>query len=154
MRDELTVTQAAALLGKPDSTVGDWCQQGLPSKKSGRNRVIRVRDLLRWLAGRDAQPGSERERLAKEQADRVALDNAKKRGELIYAWQVADVLNTMAATLSAQLDSLPGRVAGELAGMTDAADIRALLLRETRAIRSSMAEHVGKLAEAAERAAS
>jgi len=150
MQQELTLSEVAGLAEKPISTVQSWMEQGLPNRKVGRNRLIRVADLVQWLACREFESGSQRDRLARVQADKFELDNATKRGELIYAWQVADSLNTMAAHLSAELDALPGRLANELAGISDAGEIRTHILRETRAVRASVARYVAQLAQAGE----
>jgi phage terminase Nu1 subunit (DNA packaging protein) len=152
MKHDLTLTEMAALTGIADATLADWCKQGLRSRKRGRNRVIAVADLLRWCASRREQPGSHRERLAGEQADKVALANAQKRTELIWAWQVRDALHDLESHVGAALEAIP-RVAGELAGMTDPGEIRARLLRETRGVRASVARHMGQFADAAEKAA-
>lgn len=149
MRDEMTIAQLATLTGRPDSTVSDWTRHGLASRKSGRNRVVKTVDLIRFLAG-DATPAeitSQRERLAKEQADKIALENAQKRGELVLVGQVAEVFSMLAAELAARHDAVPGRVATEFAGITDAAVIRQRLLDELREVRTAVADAVEKFAD-------
>ena len=43
------------------------------------------------------------------------------------------------------VESLPGRTAGELVGMTNAAEIRQFLLREVRGVRELLAERFAAL---------
>lgn len=89
----------------------------------------------------------ERARLAREQADRIALENAVSRGRLIQSDQVENVLSAAMAALSADLDGLPGRMATTVAGIDDPAIARATLQDETRRIRRSFAQSVAELAE-------
>lgn len=142
-----SVTEVAELCRKPVQTVHDWTRGGLRSAKPGRNRVVEDEDLIRFLAARDYEPGSQRDRLAKAQAIKVELANAQRRGELIFADQVAEALSTLAADLSARHDALPGRLANELAGLTDPAVIRSRLLDELRAVRGAFADASAKLAD-------
>lgn len=144
----LTLAETAELTGKPVQTVHDWTNNGLKSHKSGRHRLIRLVDLIKFLAAREYQPGSQRERLAKEQADKIAIDNAAKRGQYIHSGQVAEVMSAMAADLARRHDAVPGRVANEFAGTNEPAVIRARLLDELRTVRAAVAAAVDKLADA------
>lgn len=148
MQESLTLSEAAEWTGKSISTVQSFCEQGLASKKVGRNRVIALRALVQWLAARESEPGSQRERLARAQAEKHELENARKRGELIYADQVAEVLSTLAADVAARMDAISGRLAGELAGLSDPAVIRGRLRDEHRSVRGAFADAVAKLADA------
>lgn len=152
--ETMSRNEFAALCGVVGATVTNWMQAGMPHRSGGRSgREVHIDPKLAipWVvSNREAPEGSQRDRLAKEQADKVALDNAQKRKEMIYAWQVSDGLNSMAAELAASLDALPGRVANELAGISDAGQIRVILLRECRAVRGSVARHLGQLADAGE----
>lgn len=142
---ELTLSQVAAGAGVALGTVHNWHDRdGLKVERRGKSLAIRVRDLLAFLAHRDGAglPGGERERLAREQADKVAMDNAEKRGELIPADYHADAMSSFAASVAQQLEAIPGRLAGELAGMTDPAAIRARLQDECRSARSELARTI------------
>jgi phage terminase Nu1 subunit (DNA packaging protein) len=145
---EIGLSEVSDLTGKPVQTVHDWTKAGLKSRKTGRNRVIRVADLVRYLAAREYQPGSQRDRLAKEQADKFAIENAVKRGELVFVSQVSEVMATLAADLSSRHDAVPGRVASELAGINEPAVIRERLLDELRSVRAAFADAIAKLADA------
>lgn len=102
-----------------------------------------------WVLENAMSPpqGSQRERLAKAQAEKVEMENARRSGELVLVGVVSEILNGMAADIAGRLDALPGRVANELAGINQPAEIRARLLRETRGIRAGVAEYVAQLAE-------
>jgi len=142
----------AKFCGVDPATVTLWCKSGLPHEGGGASGVklkIDLREAVPWVVrNRTEQPGSERDRLAKEQADKFAIDNAVKRGELIKAQQVEDVLAAALATLASQLDGLPGRMATPLASLDDPATVRARLLDETRRIRAAYADQFAKLGDA------
>jgi len=141
MAEKLTAQQAADLCGVSRQTIQTWYNEGL-------KRQPTVQDLLTFLAHRQGYaPGSERERLARAQAEKFELENARRRGELTLVSYIAELLNGMAADISSRLDGLAGRLANELAGISDAAVIRERILGECRAIRTGVAEHIGKLAE-------
>lgn len=145
----MNATAFARLLGVAKSTVSGWMAAGMPHRpgRGKRPAQIVLAEALPWvLHHRMAPPGSERERLAKEQADRVALDNAVKRGELVYASHVDEIMATMSADLVALLEALPGRAAAPAAGKS-AAEVRSILLDEVRRVRGAFAEAIGALAE-------
>ena len=148
----MSAAEYARLRGKPKVWVTRRIAAGLPATRVGREYRIDAGGAIEWELEQAAQAavganGSQRERLAKEQADRVALDNARRRGELIYSSHVGTVLATMAADLVARLDAVPGRCAGELAGIKDPALIRARLREEMQAVRGAFAVAVDKLAD-------
>jgi hypothetical protein len=138
------------LLGVAPSSVSEWISQGMPASNAGRNgRQVRI-DLwkaLPWVMSRREPSGSQRERLAKAQAEKFELDNARRRGELIMSNHVAEVLSTMAADLVARMEAIPGRCAGEFAGINEPARIRARLLDELRTVRGAFAGAVDQLAD-------
>lgn len=142
----------AALCDVSPQTVSNWCDAGMPHQGGGghgETRKIHVRKALPWVVkNRTEKPGSERDRLAKEQADKVAIENAKSRKELIWAHHVEDCLAGANAALAADLDGLPGRMATTLADIEDPALVRAKLLDETRRIRESYARQLSELVDA------
>lgn len=150
----LTNRGFAQLLKVSPATVTSWMGAGMPHSRGGRQgRRVEV-DLaaaLPWvLQQRGAVPaGSQRDRLAKEQADKVALANAVERGNHMLRSQVEPVLMELSADLSARLDSIAGRLAGELAHLSDPAEIRHRLLVEHRSVRSGLADHLRGLSRGA-----
>lgn len=141
--------ELAALTGVSPGTVSGWINAGMPVVRAASGRrpaEIDPAQAIPWIVNQRAPVGSERERLARAQAIKVEMENAKRRGELVLSGYLAEVLHSMAADIASRLDGLPGRVASELAGITSAAEIRTRLLHECRSIRSGFSEHVGKLA--------
>jgi len=77
-------------------------------------RVAYIRHLREQAAGRaasgDLDLATERARLAKEQADKVAMQNAVTRGDLAPVVMIEEVLTKTAARLAGIFDSIPGLV--------------------------------------------
>lgn len=145
----------AKLSGMSEGWVTKALDQGMPSDRSGRARKsvsIETATAIPWLLERAAsqvkrEEGSERERLAREMADGKALDNAARRGELVNVAHVRAVMLAAVSQLGAELEGVPGRMANELAAISEPAEIRARLLGQLRGVRSSYADRLGKLGE-------
>ena len=80
----------------------------------------------------DAELAAEKLRLARENADKVSIQNAKTRGELIPAADVARAWGEVATDLRAAILAIPSRVAGQVgldraAAATIDAEIRSTL---------------------------
>ncbi|WP_018991291.1 terminase small subunit [Aromatoleum toluclasticum] len=77
-------------------------------------RVRYIRRLREQAAGRaaagDLDLAGERARLAKEQADRVAMQNAVTRGELAPVQLIEEVLAKAGARAAKILDTIPGTI--------------------------------------------
>lgn len=77
-------------------------------------RVAYIRHLREQAAGRaasgDLDLATERARLAKEQADKVAMQNAVTRGDLAPVVMIEEVLTKTAAQLAGIFDAIPGLV--------------------------------------------
>jgi len=148
----LTAAEFARLLDVSPASVTNWMNDGMPatrSGKSGREVQIDLAAALPWvISHREAPPGSQRERLAKAQAEKVEMENEMRRGRSIDAGQVEETLFGVAAYLAREHDALPGRVASELAGINEPAIIRAKLLAELRGIREGLAQYSFRAADA------
>jgi len=92
----------------------------------------------------------ERKRLIKAQADNAECEHQIKRGELVAFSVVENLLNEVAVLYGSSLDALPGRLAQELAGLSDAAVIKNRLFDECRQLRNLTADHLARLAEGQE----
>ena len=151
---KVSAQEYAEIRGHTKPWVSQQIDAGMPVKRLKGRKIayeIDTAAAIQWEIARireGAKPGSQRERLAMEQADKFALENARRRGELILASQVADVLSTLGADLAQRHDGLPGRLANELAGISDPAQIRERLLDELRSIRGAFSDAVDKLADA------
>lgn len=93
----------------------------------------------------------ERKRLIKAQADKTESETQKLRGELVPFELVEDVLNEVAVLYGTGVDALPGRLANELAGIHDPAEVKVRLFDECRRIRITTANLLRRFAEDFER---
>ena len=77
-------------------------------------RIAYIRHLREIAAGRmangDLDLATERARLAKEQADKIAYQNAQTRKELAPAYLLEDVLTRTAARINGILEAIPGMI--------------------------------------------
>lgn len=81
----------------------------------------------------------EKRKLTIAQRQRIELDMRQRRGELVPLADAQAAFTQAMVLVAGQLDALPGRVAGELAGLSDPALVRASLFDETRRIRDAAA---------------
>jgi phage terminase Nu1 subunit (DNA packaging protein) len=83
-----------------------------------------IKHLREQAAGRSGSAGEqlsvERAKLAKEQGDRVAMENAVRRGELLEVDRVIDEYVSDLGELRAGLSVIPSKVGQECATMTPA----------------------------------
>ena len=104
-------------------------------------RVAYIRRLREQAAGRATNGAfdlaTERARLAKEQADRVALQNAAERKELAPVTLIEEVLTKAAAKIAGALDAIPGMVRRRVPQLT--ADDIALIGGEIAKARNTIA---------------
>lgn len=78
-----------------------------------------------------------RKDLVAEQIEKIRLENAQRRAELVPVDMAQSAINRLAVEFSTQLDALAGRLAHEVAGMNDPAEIHSLLMGEARGIRAT-----------------
>ncbi len=81
----------------------------------------------------------------KAEREKIALQIDKKA--VVDREAVKTIFAEAMVVIATQMDGLGGRLASELAGMTNPAEIQALLLRETRRIRSVAASILQKMVE-------
>ncbi len=79
---------------------------------------------------RDIDFEKERARAEKERADKLELENARRRGELLEAAEVGRELSTLLVSFKTKLSGLPSR----LSAMVDDSDERRRLFIEAKAI--------------------
>lgn len=112
------VTQAAfgKLVGISQPAVSDLLRRGVLHDKAslGEWIVAYCSHLREQAAGRQASGdldlATERARLAREQADKVGMQNAISRGELAPVSLIEEVLTKAAAKIAGILDAIPGLV--------------------------------------------
>lgn len=112
--------QIAGIFGVAPKTIVEWQEQGFPIAQRGRPGVpseYETADCINWLVDREVkkvQAEKPQDRLARVQADKIEMENAERRGQLIPADMLEPKLK--AAFLVARtkwLDAVP-RLAREL----------------------------------------
>lgn len=136
-RDELvSARDLASWLGVSDRTVRELAERGIlvrsaKGKYALKSSVTAYTDHLRSAAagrgGEDASTdlAAQRARLAREQADGLALKNATARSTLIPAAEVAARWNDVARRVRGRVLAVPGRVRAQLPHLP-AADVAAV----------------------------
>lgn len=145
-------TQFAKIIGVSVETVSNLVDAGMPCERGTRQgspMAITLEAALPFVFDRRGErQGSQRDRLATAQAEKFELENARRRGELLLASDVAAQDMALAADFAGRLDGIPGRLANELAGISDPIEVRRRLLEELRAVRAGFAEAIRKQADA------
>lgn len=122
-----------------------------PLETDGRTVLYDPRDALPVLLGVEGLDlSAERARLAREQADAQALRNAVLRGELVPAGEMDKALIAICTTVSARLQTVPAKVAAELAAESTTAGCHAIAEREIHAALHDLADAGREALERAE----
>ncbi len=122
--DDTTVTAAelAPWLGISPNRVHALGRDGVLPRKAGKRYPLQAsvaaycehcRGLAKGKAA-DGELAAEKVRLAREQADKIALQNAAARGELLDSRFVAAEWHSIITDLRAAVLAVPSRVASEL----------------------------------------
>lgn len=125
--------QTAIFFGIATQSLDGWMSRGCPhEKKPGRQAVLfYLPEVVAWrYSGKvdgdnnvlDLQ--AERARLAKEQADKTAMENARIRGELVPVQAVRQLLEAVLSTFKTRVLALPSKLAPLLIGLTSPVDAR------------------------------
>ena len=127
----LTQPQAADLLGVTTRRLRQLSQEDSPPPQDG-NGQYPIKEFGQWLRKRstpdeDLDYTAERARLAKEQADKTALDNEQKRGSMADVSVVAERWAALGTNIKTRMMSIPSKAAPSLAGTEDLAIIKATL---------------------------
>lgn len=146
MAETVSETVMAELIGVTARTVRDLAQRGLVVRE-GRG-LFRLVDSVRGYCGhlREAAAArgqgfsagdltAERTREARERADKLAIANARSRGELVAADAVAREWADMLGIVRSRVMATPSRVAARL-GHLSPLDIAAI----DRELRDALAE--------------
>lgn len=126
-------------------------------------RPVRVEGVAKYYAMVDAAPAlvdparrgprafeggnvlnleAERARLAKEQADKTAMENGRLRGDLLPADQVTRAVTGAFARVRARMLSLPTKAAPRAVGKESLAEVQALLAGYVEEALAELAETV------------
>ncbi len=137
----VTAEQLGELFGVSRTMIYKYRDQGMP--QTSRNEFD-LRACVRWMIERANRPttASEettRSQLNNAQRDKVEIEIARLRGELVPREDVRRVVHDLAAIVASQLDALGPRVAPFATTWATPAAAQAAILVETAAIRSSIA---------------
>lgn len=116
----VTTEEAAELFKVTEKTVNLWIREGMPVVKRGarggkKMSRIDLRDAISWFVNYDALD-AEKTRLTREQADKQALDNAVRRGELGELSQWRSEIESLFGQVRAALLAVPTKEAPQLDG--------------------------------------
>ena len=115
-------TELAAIFGRSDVTIWEWQKDGLPMLAQGANGTQNQYDTeacVAWYVAREVAKVSketQRDRLARLQADLLELDLAERNNTLVPVDQVEPVWQQRVFAAAAFLLGQPSRLAGILEG--------------------------------------
>lgn len=146
-------SQFAKFTGYSAPNITKLIKDGLPvleAGKSGRATKIDSGAAIQWLLERERQKGKPkhsdpRNALYEEQRRKVWLENEATEHQLVKLEDVQILLNETMVGIASELEGLPGRKAGELAGITDPALVRQALRVEITNIRQAAADRFARL---------
>lgn len=116
--------------------------EGMPKVKTGHYGIV---ECVTWALDfergktKSATPADKKARMevAKEQALRYRIENAKNLSELLPAAEVGSAFAALSSQLASLLDSLAPRMAAELAAIDEPAKLQQVLFDECRNIRNN-----------------
>lgn len=113
---EISQSKFGFLVGVSQPAVSDLLSRGVLVKGESAEQwlISYCRHLREVAAGRlgegDGDLVAERTRLAKEQADKIAMQNAERRGELAPVASMELVIAKVGAKVGRILDTIPGTI--------------------------------------------
>lgn len=148
----VTAEQLADLFNVSRTMIYKYRDQGMPQQ--ARN-VFDLRECVRWMIERAAKPQTATEEttraaLNNAQRERVEIEIARSRGELIPRSDVRTTLIEVAQIVVSQLDALAPRLAPLSPTWSSPAECQAAILAEALAIRAAIAHRLRDFATAAE----
>lgn len=134
----------ASVFGVAPKTIVEWQEAGFPVALRGGPGVAseyESESCIGWMIDREVkkvQAERPQDRLARVQADKIEMENAEKRGQLIPAAQLEPKLNAAFVTARERLLESAARLSRELPA--DAAARESILLAEFEAFLHRMAD--------------
>lgn len=148
------VDQLAALLMVTPRRLQQLATEGwFDRPEHGRYHLVKtVQGYVRYLkeGTRDQQRGSEQARLARAQALKVEMQNFERMGEIVTREQSDTTTQGLVNLMRSTHEGMPGRLASEFAGISDAPTIYQRLQAELRAVLHLCADYLEKRAVALE----
>lgn len=144
---ELKQAAIAALLGLSSRRISQLAEEGIAVRTGPGtfDAAVTIQNYVRHQAGKAGNQAAtldlnaEKARLAKEQADQIALKNAVTRGEVLDAEAVAQTWESIVAEVRSAMLAVPGRLRRRAGSALDAAAI-SLVDHEIREALSALAE--------------
>lgn len=154
----------AKILGVTERALTTWQKNGMPmlvNSGRGGSNSYNTKHVIDWMLQREVQrvaPGgsgatgildrnTEDARLKKYQADKAEVDAQIAQRKVVFVEDVKDVLSQVAVTYGSQVDAIGGRVANDLAAITDPSEIRARIFEEGRRIRNQTADALAEFVD-------
>ena len=152
MANPVSVNEIASFCGITARRVQQLVKEGMPQEGRGKyNFAAGVRWYISYLQEQNKLQGSgtsnkdlkdTREQYLDIQRQSAELDLKQKIGELVDREETQIAVNEAMVIIATQMDGIGGRFANELADIDDPAQIRILLLNETRRIRGAAADRL------------
>jgi hypothetical protein len=114
-------------LGITTNRVHQLIESGQFPRKGTMQDYIDANDRRSATGNDQLDLTSERARVAKEHADKLEMENAVKRGELIPAETAAEVLRSEYQRASVKLQALPTKLAPLIVGSKSLAEVQDIL---------------------------
>lgn len=144
------VEQLAALLMVTPRRLQQLANDGWFDRPAhGRYHLVKtVQGYVRYLKDgtRDQNRGNEQARLARAQAIKVEMQNFERMGELNVRAQTEETEQGLVILIKSLHEGLPGRLASEFSGISDAGEIYKRLQTELRAVLNLCADYLEKRA--------
>jgi phage terminase Nu1 subunit (DNA packaging protein) len=138
--------EMSGILGCSPGTLDRHVAAGCPIIKRGTTKTghqFNSADVIRWVQARkssaavgQSDEGKRRYLLAVAELKEIQL--AEKRGELVSIQAVTEKLADELTAVRGRLLAMPGRLAGQIAIMSDAAEIEAAIAEEVRGALSEL----------------
>lgn len=133
------------LLGVTKLTLQDWINKGLPSLDAG---VFNTAGVVSWYkletaVGKRTKTNIEKdasERVLVAKAEKLERDNLVESGDLVAIADIQAAFEASAVIVANAFESLGARLANQVAGMDEPAEIQALIWNESREVRRLIAD--------------
>lgn len=128
----LSPTQLQQLTGKSYPTIRKRLGGLKPVRVDGKTRLYLAREALEAIFREDGDSTPlelqrERARLAKEQADKTAMENAEKRGDLVSSRVMAETWANLCAAIKSKFLGMPTRAAPLVMGCQSLPEVKEVL---------------------------
>jgi phage terminase Nu1 subunit (DNA packaging protein) len=139
----VNLQRASELLGRSANTIKSWFRQGCPVVQKGNQKTewqIKISDVLAWREEQaiksvtdDLSKVDEQElkrRKLEAETTILEIEAAKKRGEVAPLHEMEIAWRDAILEFKTRLRLIPSRVAGQLVGLDNETEIKAVLLDE------------------------